>query len=64
MKKIICPKCGEVEHYGILERGHQTLLFNAEGEPCGATDFIDDWSSTVQRCLCCDRKVKIVEVEE
>lgn len=64
MKKIICPKCGEVEHYGLLEKCHQVLIFNADDKPCGGTELVCDWSSTVQRCLHCNRKVKIYNVIE
>lgn len=61
MKKIICPKCGEVEHYGILEKCHQVLIFNADNNPDGAGELIEDWSSNVPRCLICNRKVKIID---
>ena len=60
MKKIICPKCGEIKKYGILERCHQTLIFDADGETNGATELYCDWSGK-PRCLHCDKTVKIVE---
>jgi len=60
MNKIICPKCGEREMYGILERCHQTLVFDADGNPCGATELIGDGCG-IPRCLKCNSKIKIVD---
>ena len=60
MIKIICPNCGEVKHYGLLEKCHQTLIFNSNNEPCGATELIEDWSSKVPRCLNCNKEVKFI----
>ena len=58
--KIVCTKCGEVEKYGILEKCHQTLIFNAKHEPCGATELYDDKLGK-PRCLICNRLVKFIE---
>lgn len=61
--RIICPKCGEVEIYGILERCHQTLMFNANNEPCGASELVDDWTGK-PRCMKCDSMVKFIEEQQ
>ena len=60
MRKIICPKCGEISRYGLLEKCHQTLLFDAEGNPDGATELYSDHTGK-PRCLRCGRMVKIGE---
>lgn len=58
MNKIICPKCGEITKYYMLERVHRGLIFNADGEPCGATEDITEYVG-IPRCLKCDKKIKI-----
>lgn len=63
MAKIICPKCGEVNRYCLLEKCHQYLLFDANNEPCGSGELIEDWASNVPRCIHCNRKVKFKENE-
>lgn len=60
MKKIICSKCGEIKKYYMLERIHRGLLFDANGEPCGATEDITEHIG-IPRCLNCDKKIKIIE---
>ncbi len=62
MKRIICPNCGEVKKFYILERVHRGLLFNADGEPCGATEDITEYTG-IPRCLNCNRKVRFEESE-
>ena len=62
--RIICPKCGKVEKYGIQEKIVHTLIFNATGECAGATDDRCIYSSKVPRCLNCNSKVKIEEEKE
>lgn len=63
MNKIICPCCGEIKRYGMRETCHQTLIFDAEGNPDGATELYSDYIGK-PRCLCCGRMVKIVEEGE
>ena len=63
MSKIICPTCGEVRRYGVLERCHQTLLFDADGDPCGVTELVGDGCG-IPRCLKCNRKIKIVNEDQ
>lgn len=60
MNKIICPKCGQVKKYGILEKCHQTLIFSADGEPNGATELHCDFSGK-PRCMRCNSLVKFVK---
>lgn len=64
MKRIICPYCGEVEVYMLYERVHRGLIFDANNNPCGSTEDITEYASKVERCVVCDRKVKIVEQTE
>lgn len=64
MKKIICPKCGEVKVYYVWERVQRALLFNADDEPCGATEDLVIYAGKTNRCQKCDSKIRIEESEE
>ncbi len=64
MKKIICPRCGKVERYYIVEQVRRGLVFDADGEPHGATEDMVFYAGKVGRCLRCDSKVKIEESTE
>lgn len=62
MKKIICPKCGEIPYYLNSEIQKVYIAFDANGEEVDAPlDTLGIRSSTVPRCSYCDRKVNIVE---
>ena len=60
-KNIICPKCGKVERYYITEQVRRGLVFDADGEPHGATEDIVFYTGKVERCLRCNSKVKITD---
>lgn len=63
--RIICPKCGEVEKYGIQEKIVHILIFDSTGECVDATEDRCIYSGKVPHCLNCNRKVKIEEeIEE
>lgn len=64
MNKIICPKCGEVDFYGVIEVIRRMLVFDADGEPNYDTGDDSVYSGRVPRCLRCNSKVKIIESEE
>ena len=57
-KIIICPKCGEVKKYLLLERVHRNLIFDADDNPCGATEDIVEYTGKVPRCIC-GKKVSV-----
>lgn len=61
MKKIMCPRCGRVERYYIVEQVRRGLVFDADGEPHGATEDMVFYAGRVGRCLRCDSKVKIAD---
>ena len=58
MKKIICPVCGVVKNYCLYETVRHALLFDADGEPIGASEDYGVYYGKTKRCLC-GRKVKI-----
>jgi len=60
MRHIICPTCGEVKQYGIVETVARMLLFDANGNEINATEDRTVYSGTTKRCLC-GKIVKIVE---
>lgn len=65
MKHIICSKCGEVDFYTNFDIQKVYICFNADNEVtdnCMEEDPVR--SSIVPRCPYCQRKIKIVEVEE
>lgn len=64
MNKIICPKCGEVDFYGVIEVIKHRLVFDADGEPNYDTEWNGIYNGRVPRCLKCNSKVKIIESEE
>lgn len=64
MKKIICPKCGEVAYYTVVQKLRQVLLFDAYDQPCGAGEQYGIYYGTVKHCPICDRVVKIVDKED
>lgn len=64
MRKIICKSCGEISSYCMYERVHRYLFFNADGEPDGSSEDVEEYASDVKRCPYCDKKVKIVEEGE
>lgn len=62
MKKIICPKCGEVEFYTNFDIQKVFIAFDAEGKKVDiATEPIELRNSIIPRCFYCGSKVKIVE---
>ena len=64
-KIILCPNCGEVEVYGYMEYVRRMLLFDKDGEPCGATEDMVTYSGKVPRCTCGSRvKLKVREGEK
>lgn len=60
MKHIICPTCGEVKCFGIVETVARMLLFDANENQINTTEDREVYSGTVKRCLC-GKMVKIVE---
>ena len=60
MKRIICPDCGEVDVYQILETIRRGLLFDVNDECTGETGEFSTYEGKRKRCLC-GRCVKIVE---
>lgn len=64
MKKIICPKCGEIDFYTNFEIQKVYIAFDADGnEIDAALEDMGIRSSTVKRCCYCQSKVKIEESE-
>lgn len=61
MKKIMCPRCGRVERYYIVEQVRRGLVFDADGEPHGTTEDMVFYAGRVGRCLRCGSKVKIAD---
>lgn len=64
MKKIICPNCGEVQLYYVVEYVNRRLLFNAYGEGQGADEDTCFYAGRAKRCLYCGRRIKVIEAEE
>ena len=61
MKQIICPKCGKIEKYYMVETVKRCLLFDANDEAQGQTPDLEVYSGAVKRCPICDGKVKVKE---
>lgn len=57
--KIICPKCGEVNKYGMLEKVRRILVFDSDNNPAGSTEDVSIYCG-VPRCLECNSKVKLI----
>ena len=64
-KHIVCPKCGEVDFYTNFDIQKVYICFNADGE--NIDNYMEEESirdSIIPRCPYCQRKIRIVEVEE
>ena len=61
MKKIICPKCGQVDCYYMKETVRRGLIFNAEGKSIDCTDEVGIYNGKIKRCLNCDKEVQVIE---
>ena len=62
MKKIICPNCGEVPYYAVNSTERYRLLFDENGEPCGATDAYKARVGRIKFCCQCGVcRVQIIE---
>lgn len=65
MKRIICPKCGEVDFYTNFDIQKVYICFNADGELVdNRMETIGIQCSIVPRCPHCQRKIKIVDSKE
>ena len=64
MKQIICPKCGIVKKYYMIETVKRCLLFDANDEAQGQTPDIEVYTGSAKRCIVCDSKVKIKDDEQ
>ena len=63
MKKIVCPKCGNVDRYERIEKEKCTKTYNAKGY-----EILSSYPMTIyagaNRCALCGRIVRIIDVEE
>ena len=65
MNEIICAKCGKVPFYTNFEIQKVFLPFDSDGNEIDlACDPVGLRSSMVKRCPYCERKVKIIEIQE
>lgn len=59
MAKIICPNCGEVSRYYLIEHVRRGLIYDINGSPQGQTEDEGFYLGKTYRCLNCDSKVRI-----
>ena len=64
MKKIICPKCGQVDYYYMKETVKRGLIFNAEEKPIDRVREEGIYNGKIKRCLICDKEVQVIEEGE
>ena len=62
-KKIICPKCGQVDYYWIKEYVYRNGIFNADDECVETTEDIGIKYGK-PRCMVGNRLVKFKEQED
>lgn len=64
MKKIICPKCGEIPYYTNFEIQKVYFGFDADGNEVDiASEVVGIRDSTIKRCMRCQSKIRIEESE-
>ena len=62
MKVILCPHCGAVKDYRLVETIKRGILFDAEGNEIGKSINIKT-SRTARKLCACGRVVRVIDIE-
>lgn len=62
MKIILCPHCGAVKDYRLVETTKRGIRFDAEGREIGESEY-SKTSRTARKLCACGRVVRVIDIE-
>jgi hypothetical protein len=62
MKVILCPHCGAVKDYRLVETTKRGIRFDAEGNEIGKSINIKT-SRTARKLCACGRVVRVIDID-